>query len=168
MNNMLTWYGIIIHHSDTADDGQANDWEAIRRYHMSWRINGEIITPDQASMAMAAGKPVIAPWRDIGYHFGIEKVDGRLVRQTGRPLTESGAHCAGKNYTYLGICVVGNFDLAPPDDPTYIMTADLCRLLMRQYNFAASEIRPHNEFANKTCPGMKFDMKYLVSKVLSA
>ena len=38
---------IIIHHSATPD-GLVNDWDGIRKYHMSYRYNGNIITKEEA------------------------------------------------------------------------------------------------------------------------
>jgi N-acetylmuramoyl-L-alanine amidase len=43
-------------------------------------------------------------WRKIGYHFVIKR-DGTI--ESGRGLTEIGAHAAGYNSVSIGICLVG-------------------------------------------------------------
>lgn len=43
-------------------------------------------------------------WKSIGYHYVIER-DGAI--RIGRPETQVGAHCRGKNAKSLGICLVG-------------------------------------------------------------
>ena len=161
------WEGIIIHHSETSDDGHRNDWEGIRRFHMSWRLLGETITQQEAQEMIAAGERRIAPpWHDIGYHFGIEKVNDVLTLQTGRPLWEVGAHCVGKNETHIGVCIVGNFDSQAPTDEQYIFTAKLCARLMREFpGIYLSGIEPHRKYAPKTCPGRLFIMDTLLGHI---
>jgi N-acetylmuramoyl-L-alanine amidase len=87
--NPIIWKGIVVHHSLT-QDGNVVDWGAIRNYHKS------------------------LGWNDIGYHCGLELVDGKYQYQTGRPLDMTGAHTIGLNDTHLGICMVGNFDIVTP------------------------------------------------------
>jgi len=80
------WKGIVIHHSATKD-GVTKDWDAMRKYHMSWRYHGDIITEELAKKLIAKGVTgVEEPWKDIGYHClpegslvfsdsGVEKVE---------------------------------------------------------------------------------------------
>lgn len=101
-----------------------------------------------------------------GYHLGIERVKGHLVYCPGRPLFREGAHCLGMNWRALGIAVIGNYDLEPPDKYLYFMTAQACKIMMLQFPAITPErIFGHNEFSTKTCPGLKFDVervRYLV------
>lgn len=161
------WKQIIIHHSDTEDDAALQDWDGIRRFHMSWRFRGETITQALAKELIAEGKQgVLAPWRDIGYHWGIEQVKGKLVCQQGRPLTMIGAHCTGMNSTAIGICCVGDFDKERPSDATYFNCASLCANMIKLFPAITPwDIYPHRKFSPKTCPGLMFDMDRLVKYV---
>lgn len=135
--------GIIIHHSLTKD-GKAKDWTAIERYHKE--VNG---------------------WSDIGYHAGVERVDGVLTVLTGRPFNKIGAHCLGHNDT-LGLCIVGNFDLAPPDDETLRFAAGVVCDYLRMFDLPVSKIYRHHEFAAKSCPGTKFPWAKFIGLIEAA
>jgi N-acetylmuramoyl-L-alanine amidase len=126
---------IIIHHSLTRDS-DAVSWGAIRWYHVE--RNG---------------------WRDIGYHFGIELVNGRYEVQIGRDESQSGAHCVGMNNKSIGICCVGNFDIAPPAARMLKKLRQLVGYLMRFHNIPIENVRGHQEYSHKSCPGKFFDME---------
>jgi len=155
---------IIIHHSFTKDQ-KTVDWDAIRRYHTSWRYQGTILSKEEAVHLLNEGtKGIEAPWADIGYHFGIERVSGLLTRQTGRPTNLPGFHCRGINSYSLGICFVGNYDLAPPDDEMLIFGATLISELLNQFSIIRNDVYSHHYFATyKTCPGSMFPMAKLKS-----
>ncbi len=132
---------IIIHHTWSPDNPSRYDWEAIRRYHLD-----------------------VKEWDDIGYHYGIEKVDSVYQLFRGRPEHVVGAHCVGNNMNSLGIAVIGNFDTAEPVDEVYSMLALLCCSRMQKHP-KITAIEPHNKYADKTCPGKKFNMEKLVNLV---
>lgn len=135
---------LVIHHSWSADKGTL-DWTAIRKYHIE--ENG---------------------WDDIGYHFGIEKVNNDYAILTGRHRDVVGAHCLekGMNKKSLGICVIGNYDPAPPPQEAMDMLVTLCVGLCREYELTVDKIVPHHEYASyKTCPGTKFPMDELKKRV---
>jgi N-acetylmuramoyl-L-alanine amidase len=138
---------IVVHHSLTTD-GIGESWEAIRRYHME--VNG---------------------WNDIGYHKGIELVGTEIVVHQGRPDNVAGAHAkeAGMNNKSIGICVVGNYDIIPPDDAHLEVLKQVCQAYMVNYNIPVEKVVGHREVGLmagydwrkgqfKTCPGSKFDM----------
>lgn len=160
---MPSWTAIIIHHSASMDDGYKNDWEAIRSFHMSWRYNDESVDEKTAERLRERGFVVIPPWRDIGYHNGIEMVKGKIVVQQGRPLTDTGVHCKGMNYHALGLCFVGDYDSEKPSDAMYYTGAMVCRAYMAQFpGIKQDHIFPHRDFASKSCPGNLFDMDRLL------
>jgi N-acetylmuramoyl-L-alanine amidase len=126
---------IIIHHSLTKD-GTVNDWKAIRRYHIEEK-----------------------GWDDIGYHYGIENVGGKIVVQKGRAENVIGAHCLGMNDKSIGICVVGNYDLTEPTEWALKVLVNLCTDICKRYSLNPEDIETHHKYANyKTCPGTKFPM----------
>lgn len=132
---------IIVHHSLT-EDGASVSWNAIRDYHVN--VNG---------------------WRDVGYHYGIELVSDRYDIFKGRMDNEAGAHCLGYNDSSLGICLVGNFDLAPAPAAQVELARKLCRSLMAIYGIKVDGVLGHRETytlrgvpVEKTCPGSAFDM----------
>lgn len=132
---------IVLHHSATKDSGTVS-WNAIRRYHVN-----------------------DCCWTDIGYHFGIERVDDTGSPDDsyeilmGRMPDVDGAHTAGQNYQAIGICFVGDWDKEPPPDGQWKQGLKLVRWLCRQFNIPYSEIYGHRDFANKTCPGTQFDVE---------
>lgn len=129
----LPWSAIIFHHSATKD-GVTNDYEAIRRYHIE-----------------------VKGWRDIGYHFLIERVGGKILTRKGRPLSWEGGHTVGWNKIAIGICVVGNYDLAAPDAEIMDAAVALGREIMAAFPaITPSRVFYHRQFASKTCPGTKF------------
>ena len=124
--------GVIIHHSLTKD-GKTVDWDAIKNYHV--KVN---------------------KWNDIGYHAGVERIDGKLTILTGRPINVEGGHTKGHNNT-VGICIVGNFDLAPPDDEMLRYSAILAAGYLRMFKLPVETLHMHGEFASyKSCPGTQF------------
>jgi|WetSurSiteA1Bulk_404760.scaffolds.fasta_scaffold00002_28 N-acetylmuramoyl-L-alanine amidase len=133
---------IILHHSLTKDSGTVS-WSAIRNYHV--HTNG---------------------WKDIGYHFGIEKVtnpnDSYLVYEIllGRFADMVGSHVEGHNYGSLGICFVGNYDEEEPSSTMINKGVDLVSWLCRLYKIKPEYILGHRDFnSHKSCPGKLFDVE---------
>ena len=72
-------------------------------------------------------------WKDIGYHFGVELVGPAYQVMLGRDLSTPGAHCkeSSMNQLAIGVCCVGNFDLAPPSSTQLDCLRALVRSLMQ-------------------------------------
>lgn len=135
MKQLLKPTGIVVHHSLTKD-GQVCDWDAIKRYHM---------TAPEFMMD------------DIGYHGGVERIDGKVMILTGRPINKMGGHTKGKN-DMLGLLIVGNYDVNPPDDELLRSASTMARAWMNMFpNITATDIHMHRTFASyKSCPGNAF------------
>ena len=143
---------IIIHHSFT-DDSKLVDWKAIKDYHV--KENG---------------------WSDIGYHFGVEGVDGKYLVMKGRAEDAIGAHCkdGGMNNQSLGICLVGNFDKYDVPKEQWSLGVELVRKLSKKYSIPVINIKGHGEVMReskasyiKTCPGLLFDMNKFRKELLN-
>jgi hypothetical protein len=134
----LPFTSIILHCSATPDNKTGNNWEAIRKWHIS--NNG---------------------WDDIGYHFGIEYEGSEPTIKIGRALDKAGAHAKNYNHKAIGVCVIGNYDGLPPPLDIWDTTLELVRELKKRYKEAI--ILGHRETycpkpALKTCPGSAFNL----------
>lgn len=159
----IKWNYIVIHHSATVD-GKTNDWDSIRKWH-----TGKTGVADSKSKNY--NPYIVNPMFDIGYHFGIEQDQDKLVYRIGRPLTMTGAHAVGLNgsnpkYAGIGICVIGNFDKNIPSKAQCEMLIELCRAIQKQFSISAEKVIGHRDTYTfykkpvlKTCPGKKFDFK---------
>lgn len=156
---------IMIHHSLTPD-GDTVSWNAIEAFHRSWRFEGRSITQEEASAKIHAGiKGVEAPWKDIGYHAGVERIDGKIDALLGRDWSTDAAACpqGGMNTLAMHACVVGNFDLAPPDAQLIqVLVERVVRPWMHMYEIPSDHIVGHHDYnPHKTCPGTRFDLNFL-------
>lgn len=141
----MNWQYLMIHHSLT-EDGRTVSWDAIRRYHIQNK-----------------------KWIDIGYHFGVEKVDSDYEVFVGRPLNKPGAHCyqQSMNYKSIGICCVGNYDESLPDTIMWtILGYRLVIPLMEIFNIPIENIKFHREYAKyKSCPGVRFNKNEFIKLI---
>lgn len=140
---------VVVHTSATADkagspvDASA---ESIRRYHVEH--NG---------------------WKDIGYHY-VVRANGTI--ETGRPLSEVGAHVGGFNDESVGICVSGHGDLADFTPQQHQVVSALCAQLCVSFGLTPASVIGHREaddfgapHVDKTCPGTKVDMNVVRQNV---
>lgn len=136
------WDYLVIHHSLT-EDRIVPDWEAIWKYHLQEK-----------------------GWESIGYHFGLEIINGIYHYRIGRSLDLDGAHTIGANKNGIGILLVGNYDNQPPNSKQYFLLAWLCKRLMKTFNIPLENIKGHRDYQpGKTCPGEKFDFHRLYKEV---
>ncbi len=137
---------LVIHHSASADHPAHLNFQAIRDYHVN--VNG---------------------WRDIGYNFVIDRINGRVETLVGRVLTDMGAHTREMhlNNVGIGICLIGDCDKAAPQEDALSILGNLCRSLMTQFDIQPECVIGHREAQadggvpiaeRKTCPGTMFDM----------
>ncbi|QEK12567.1 N-acetylmuramoyl-L-alanine amidase [Crassaminicella thermophila] len=117
-------------------------FNAIKRYHM--QVRG---------------------WSDIGYHYVIEKVGDKYEILKGRDEKTPGAHCKEQhcNFESIGICLVGNFDIAEPPQAQLDKLYELLEDIFKRYG--KMKIYGHNHFAKyKSCPGTKFPMNKVLAE----
>ncbi len=137
---------IVIHHSASADHPTHVNFQAIRDYHV--KVNG---------------------WRDVGYNFVLDRINGRVEVLVGRTLTEDGAHTIemSLNKVGVGICLIGDFDKEVPPNDSLELLARICRSLMDQFGIPQENVIGHWEAQamggvqvahRKTCPGLNFIM----------
>lgn len=131
---------IVIHHSTTKDNVTLKDFDAIRRYHVE--VNG---------------------WKDIGYHWIVEQVNGKLQAVSGRTENTMGAHCkeGNMNSKGIGVCMVGNFEENMPSDELYTFVADLCKDIMKRHGIPVENVIGHRDVMATACPGKNFDLDKL-------
>jgi len=160
--------GIIIHHSATVD-GRTFSWQQIRKYHMSYRIDNRIVSKEEfyRRLEKKDGRKFEKPWRDIGYHAGIELIEDHYEVLIGRPLYMMGAHCKGYN-DYIGFCFIGNWDIKEPEYERleYAITHFIVPVI-RMMGFSVGDIYYHRNFAKKTCPGRLFPDLYDFRRMVS-
>lgn len=91
-------------------------------------------------------------WKGIGYHYVIRK-DGTIER--GRPLESVGAHCYNQNEHTVGICVVGNFELARPTHEQFRSVEQLVGAICGIYSINPNErtVVGHKYYNKTDCPG---------------
>lgn len=137
---------VMIHHSLTADN-QTVSWQAIRNFHKG------------------------LGWRDIGYHYGIERVNFRMETLVGRPEDQVAAACkeARMNKRAIHVCCVGNFDSLTPSEAVLEQLVPLVAGLVRRYKLSLDHVVGHRDFATyKSCPGKMFNLVELRQRVLRA
>ncbi len=123
---------IILHHSYTPQQNKSS-FEAIRNYHVN-----------------------VLGWNDIGYHELIEEINGVVSHKDGRDRHTMGSHVKGQNEGTIGICLVGNFDKAPPSQE--MMDYLYERLNFYRVLYGSIQIEGHCDWATKSCPGKQFPL----------
>ena len=132
---------VIVHHSATKDSGTVS-WGAIEEYHTK-----------------------TMGWSDIGYHAGVEMVDGKPYAMFGRPEWAVAAAVRENlmNTLALHVCVVGDYDVQTPSEELLKVLAErVIKPWLTRYRIPVENIKTHHQFADyKTCPGKLFPMDKL-------
>jgi N-acetyl-anhydromuramyl-L-alanine amidase AmpD len=142
------WKGIIVHHSLT-QEGSAAIFDRYHRVEKKWE-NG------------------------LGYHFvinngvgkgradGLVEVGNRWRRQIqGAHTADPRACCNEYNENYIGICLTGNFDRSRPTRAQYASLASLVTFLQKRYGIPDWQLKGHNDYSAKSCPGANFSFREL-------
>lgn len=100
-------------------------------------------------------------FRCVGYHYVIH-LDGSI--HPGRPESEVGAHCYGKNSSSIGVCYIGGLakdGKTPKDTRTPEQKEALLQLLKElRGRYPQAEIHGHRDFAKKACPSFDATQEY--------
>ena len=98
-------------------------------------------------------------WDGIGYHYYVRK-DGTVWR--GRPEDTIGAHTVGHNYSSIGVCFEGNFEVETMPNPQLAAGRGLLADLLSRYpGISISGPRDNDTTA---CPGKNFPEELLNHK----
>lgn len=133
---MPDWKVIMVHHS-ASHDTKAVDAEQFEKWHK------------------AKG------WKDIGYHWIIEKIGDRYHSIMGRPMYMQGSHSTGMNSKALGVVFAGNFQESRVPQEQLEEGADLIAGLCFGLGIGSSEVVAHRDFRQTLCPGELFPMARL-------
>lgn len=162
------WEYIIIHHSATPIT-EKGSWESITKFHTSWAIDGHIVSEaeyNRIKKAEPKGHWFKTPYKDNGYHFGIDSINGKPVYKKGRPINMSGGHAGTAwNNKSLGVCMVGDYDKVSPSDELLKSLWIMVKGLMAYYKIPKDKVITHREAnflagatESKTCAGLKFSI----------
>lgn len=156
------WSGIVVHHSATPDGKITRNSDAIKYYWTHWRYNYRNVSEEEASELRGKGKKVDGPYSDTPYHKLIEQVEGVWTIIEGRSFSSIGAHAGSREYNlnYIGICVIGNFDVAEVPREAWELLKKLIKELRKTYGIKVENVIGHREVpgVTKSCPGKKFDI----------
>lgn len=164
---------VIIHHSATDDSLVHSNFEAIRRYHMSYAVDGHSVSREEfyRLKKLDPKRYYKTAWDDIGYHHVIEFEDNKMKLKKGREHDVPGVHAYQKmrtrdgkldsiNNQSIGICIVGNFDKTKLTKKHEKEIVGYVSLLLVLYKIPLINVLGHNEIPGvaKSCPGKKINM----------
>lgn len=102
-------------------------------------------------------------WTCIGYHFYVRK-DGSIYR--GRKEDTVGAHAYGSNYTSIGICAEGNFEIDTMSVEQKNSIIELVNYLKNKYG--VTKVLRHKDVNATACPGKNYPFDEIVNGVSEA
>jgi N-acetyl-anhydromuramyl-L-alanine amidase AmpD len=130
--------GVIVHHSSTISTLGGSNPYAYAHYHVENR-----------------------GWNCIAYNYVIQPNEGKIYKCLN--LTDKGYHVGRLNSKYYAVCLSGDYDIENVSNEMYELVAEaIHRLVIEASLYLGHEwvpkIEPHRKFAQKTCPGNKFNM----------
>ncbi len=152
VDNLREWKYIVLHHTAT-ETGDVQSIDAAHKLRKDADGN---------------------PWRGIGYHFLIGNGHGMKdgeVTSTFRWLDQSdGAHAGNSQYNSqgIGICLVGNFEDAPPTPAQLKSLRELMVTLRADCRIGYDGIVRHTDIKQTACPGKQFPWDTLLSSLESS
>lgn len=150
----------------------AREWKFLVLHHTATET-GSVESIDAAHKLRKDGAG--NPWRGIGYHFlignGHGMKDGEISATFRWKEQADGAHAGNARYNSqgIGICLVGNFEDAPPTPAQLKSLRELMTSLRTQCRIEAAGIVRHTDVKQTACPGKHFPWATLLdSKELSS
>jgi len=137
----------------------AHAWKYIVLHHTA-STSGSVASINDAHLRRTDADGT--PWRGIGYHFVIGNGDGMpdgAIETTFRWDEQSaGAHAGvGEfNANGIGVCLVGNFEEAPPTAAQLSAARRLVGALKARFSISASDVIRHGDIKATECPGRYF------------
>lgn len=131
----MSWNYVVLHHS-AGHDNPGLDADDVRDFHVRGR-----------------------GWRDVGYHWLVERVNDDFIAVQGRSSTWPGAHEPQANRNGIGICFVGNFSAGAMPPGAVEAGARLVASLLHLMAITTADhgtVRLHRDFKPTECPGKLF------------
>jgi len=149
-------------------DSKPGDWKpgvAARQWnfivlHHSGAPTGDVesIEADHRQRRDSTGRP----WLGIGYHFvignGHGMADGQIEPTFRWREQLHGAHAGNRHYNQqgIGICLVGDFNSAPPTPRQIASLKRLVDSLGKDYSIDPESVVRHSDVVATECPGSQF------------
>ncbi|MFM7058824.1 MAG: peptidoglycan recognition family protein [Planctomycetota bacterium] len=146
------WKFLVLHHSGT----ESGSVQTIHAQHLRRRDS--------------SGNP----WKGIGYHFVIGNGSGMrdgAVEATFRWKQQlHGAHAGNALYNArgIGVCLIGNFETAPPTSAQLSALQTLLVQLCSHCRIAPADILGHSAVRRTACPGRLFPLQRIKLDVTQA
>ena len=98
-------------------------------------------------------------WPCIAYDMVVDLVNNIIYKTAS--LKDLNWHTGGLNSKYYGICIIGNYDVQKMTSQAYHIVAEAFEDIYNEQRELyvkdwIPELRFHNEFSSKTCPGTNF------------
>jgi len=144
-----TWKYVVLHHSAT--------------------VEGNVGTIDQSHRQQR--DQFGSHWPGIGYHFvlgnGLGMMDGRIEPTFRWDQQLHGAHCGSRRHNLygIGVCLVGDFELAPPTSRQMTAVERLLEWLYGRFGIGRRQVLRHADVAATRCPGRLFPYQELLDAV---
>jgi hypothetical protein len=162
---MPHWTKIMLH--DSRDKhGRTHSYREIRSFHQSFKDlkAGEVLTETEALGRIDDGETGISrPWKEAGFHYAVERVQGTPEIIMLRPATQNGAHSREGNMNRSALSILIHGDLGEErlaDDMTQRLVV-LVKYLMKTYKIPVEGIITHRARGStrRACPGDLFNVE---------
>lgn len=150
VDHLRSWKYVVLHHTAT-ETGSLESIDAAHKQRKDSEGN---------------------PWRGIGYHFlignGRGMSDGEVVATFRWTEQCDGAHAGHSVYNNqgIGICLVGNFEEAPPTPAQLNSLRQLIATLQETCQINAAGIVRHTDIKPTACPGKNFPWEELLGDAI--